>query len=84
MLLSIRDYLSEKGVCTLAELSQHFEVDPEAMKGMLAHWLRKGKLVEESSGCKQGCVSCAPEQLVVYRWLNSSQCDLIPVCFQSD
>ncbi|WOG30201.1 FeoC-like transcriptional regulator [Endozoicomonas sp. 8E] len=84
MLLLIRDFLSEKGICTLAELSQHFEVDPEAMKAMLSHWVRKGKVVEESSGCKQGCVSCGSEQLIVYRWLNSSQYDLIPVFIQSD
>ncbi|WP_422138064.1 FeoC-like transcriptional regulator [Endozoicomonas sp. ALC020] len=84
MLLSIRDFLSEKGICTLAELSQHFEVDPEAMQAMLSHWVRKGKVVEESSGCKQGCVSCGPEQLIVYRWLSSSHYDLIPVCVQSD
>ncbi|WP_051785947.1 FeoC-like transcriptional regulator [Endozoicomonas numazuensis] len=84
MLLPIRDFLSDKGVCTLAELCQHFAVDPEAMKGMLGHWVRKGKLVEEQSGCKQGCVSCAPEQLIVYRWMSSSPYDLIPVCNQSE
>ncbi|WP_252179770.1 FeoC-like transcriptional regulator [Endozoicomonas sp. 4G] len=83
-MLSIRDFLAEKGVCTLAEVSQHFQVDPEAMKGMLGHWVRKGKLVEERSGCKQGCVSCKPEQLIVYRWLNPDQYDLIPVCIHSE
>ncbi|WP_079254005.1 FeoC-like transcriptional regulator [Endozoicomonas arenosclerae] len=80
MLLAIRDYLRERGMCTLLEISQHFKVGPEAMQGMLQHWVRKGLLTEEQSGCQQGCVSCAPEQLVVYRWLQTEQGTLIPLC----
>lgn len=79
MLIALRDYLSSRGIVTLAELSQQFNVSPDAMRGMLSHWVRKGKLVCEQSGCSKGCVSCSPEQLEMYRWLETGA-NSIPLC----
>ena len=78
MLIALQEYLSGRGVCSLAEISQHFNTSPDAMRGMLAHWVRKGKLMKEASGCNKGCLSCSTEQLEIYRWQGSSH--QIPVC----
>ncbi|WP_299726536.1 FeoC-like transcriptional regulator [uncultured Endozoicomonas sp.] len=72
MLIAIRDYLKEQKVCSLADLSVKFKTTPEAMRGMLSHWLRKGQVICESpqcfTACKKGCVSCDPAELEIYRW----------------
>ena len=78
MLIEIRKFLSERGVCSLLELSKHFKTSPEAMRGMLAQWQRKGKVIKEYSGCQKGCSSCSPDQLELYRWQNSEL--RIPMC----
>ena len=78
MLIEIRELLRSRGICSLSELCQHFNSSPEAMRGMLAHWQRKGKVVKEHSGCNKGCASCSPDQLEVYRWQGSEL--TIPLC----
>ncbi|WP_330925672.1 FeoC-like transcriptional regulator [Candidatus Sororendozoicomonas aggregata] len=78
MLIAVQEYLSCQGVCSLTEISQHFNTSPDAMRGMLAHWIRKGKLMKEVSGCQKGCLSCSPEHLEIYRWQGSGR--HIPVC----
>ena len=78
MLIELQSYLAVRGVCSLAELSRHFGTSPDAMRGMLSHWMRKGRVTEEVAGCNKGCVSCPPEQLEMYRWQGSEQ--QIPVC----
>ena len=78
MLIAIRDHFKVYPVCTLAELSSAFRTSPDAMRGMLSHWLKKGRIVNERAGCgtachqgsnkKTGCTSCRPEELEIYRW----------------
>ncbi|WP_263078933.1 FeoC-like transcriptional regulator [Endozoicomonas sp. Mp262] len=79
MLIAIRDYISHRGACSLAEISMHFKTSPDAMRGMLSHWVRKGIITTENSGCGKGCVSCSPEQLELYRWCQNKN-QFIPVC----
>ena len=80
MLIEVKSYVSGRGACTLAELSTHFDTSPDALRGMLAHWVRKGKIVRENSGCSKGCMNCTPEQLEVYRWIETDSNARIPVC----
>ena len=86
MLIEIRDFLKTQNVCSLAEISAKFKTSPEAMRGMLSHWLRKGRLECEKPGCasacgsskSKGCASCDPADLEIYRWLDREQ--QIPLC----
>ena len=80
MLIEVKDYVSGRGICTLSEISKHFAVSPDALRGMLNHWVRKGKMVCEQSGCSKGCMSCKPEQLEIYRWTGADSAARIPVC----
>jgi len=66
----IRDYLRERGQASLADLALHFDSEPDAMRGMLDLWLRKGRvrsirLGQDCSGCTQ-CDAAANE---VYQWV---------------
>lgn len=71
MLIEIREYLQSRELASLHELSTHFKTSPDALRGMLWHWQRKGKVVREQSGCSKGCVSCSAEHLEIYRWQGS-------------
>ena len=57
MILSdIRDYLQYRGQSSLADIALHFDIEPEAVRGMLEIWVKKGKLHRRSatSSCGQG------------------------------
>ncbi|MBW1697406.1 MAG: FeoC-like transcriptional regulator [Deltaproteobacteria bacterium] len=72
MLLSdIKRYLAEHRQITLADLAVHFDTDPDAMRGMLEQFVRKGKLrklVHEGS-CGNCCGgSCNSAKVEIYHW----------------
>jgi len=71
MILSqIRDYLSHRGQATLAEMALHFDTDPEALRGMLRQWERKGRVERRSleADCGSRCNRCDPAMRELYVW----------------
>ena len=71
MILSeIRDYLKQRGRASLLDLALHFDADPDAVRGMLMHWLRKGKIQRHSASasCGTGCTQCDPAAVEIYVW----------------
>lgn len=70
MLIPLKNYLSERGPTSLADLAKYFNSSPDAIRGMLSHWIRKGRVCKETLGCNKGCASCPPEQTELYRWLS--------------
>ncbi|PJE80153.1 hypothetical protein CI610_00878 [invertebrate metagenome] len=80
MLIAISEYLSVRGLTSLADLSQHFDTSTDAMRDMLNHWVRKGRVIREISGCSKGCVSCAPERLELYRWIGAAKRQIPLAC----
>ncbi|MCP3871472.1 MAG: sugar metabolism transcriptional regulator [Gammaproteobacteria bacterium] len=76
MILSdIKHYLSKRGQATLADLSVHFSSDPDALRGMLAVWINKGKIrrVLASSSCGSSCNQCDPEATEIYEWIGDKR-----------
>ncbi len=71
MLIGIKDYFNRHGVVTLNDLAVHFQVAPDAMRGMLGHWLRKGKVRKHSACCTRsdGCGSCDAALSEWYEWV---------------
>ena len=70
MILSeIKTYLMQRGQSSLAEIASHFNTDPEAIRGMLEVWLRKGRVSrhQASSSCG-GCCKCDPAVMELYQW----------------
>lgn len=61
MLLDLKRELESRGPMTLLELSDCVGAAPEAVRGMLGHWIRKGRVRrrEMTAGCGGGCTSCA-------------------------
>ncbi|MCB1826836.1 MAG: FeoC-like transcriptional regulator [Coxiellaceae bacterium] len=70
MLLEVKDYIKQRKWVNLQDLSQHFQRDPETMREMVAHWLRKGvvRRVPKPSGCGVKCGACKPSSAEVYCW----------------
>lgn len=75
MILSqVRDYLKQRGQCTLSDIALHFDTDADAVRGMLDVWIRKGKVKKTSAteSCGTSCQSCDPAATEVYSWCETS------------
>ena len=71
ILTELKRYLSERRQATLVDLAHRFDVEPEALRGMLGHWIRKGKVRQHRApgACTKGCVKCDPKALEFYEWI---------------
>ena len=72
MILSeLRDYLREKKRITLNELVIHFDMDADALRGMLSKWISKGKVrpLPVNSACGTSCCKCDPMLTEFYEWI---------------
>lgn len=69
----VKRYLSERKYAPLNDIAVHFDMEPDAVRGMLDHWIRKGRVQRHqedpcrSDGC---CGGCHDEVKEVYEWLN--------------
>ncbi|VAW72807.1 hypothetical protein MNBD_GAMMA14-1043 [hydrothermal vent metagenome] len=71
MILSdIRHYLEARGQATLADIALHFDADPDAVRGMLEVWIRKGRLHRHraTAACGSSCHQCDPAATEIYVW----------------
>jgi hypothetical protein len=70
MLVELRNYIAERGRVSMRDLALHFQIEPDAIRGMLEHWVRKGKVVRDSAcpPCGSGCCSCASDLTEFYLW----------------
>jgi predicted ArsR family transcriptional regulator len=70
ILSQISSYLAERGQATLADIALHFDADPEAVRGMLDHWVRKGRVEQRKveAACGTSCQRCDPAAMVLYIW----------------
>ncbi|MCB2100706.1 MAG: FeoC-like transcriptional regulator [Rhodobacterales bacterium] len=71
ILAEVRQYVGDRHRVTLADLSNRFGVAPDALRGMLAVLVRKGRVrrLPRPASCGDGCCKCAPEALEVYEWI---------------
>jgi len=73
MILSeLREYLKQKKTVTLNELVIHFDMDADALRGMLSKWISKGKVRQLPVGpeCGTGCCKCDPTLTELYEWMD--------------
>jgi hypothetical protein len=73
MILSeLRDYLRVRQRVSLADLVNHFNIDADALRGMLDKWMAKGKLRKiAAAACGTGCCKCDPALTELYQWIES-------------
>ncbi|NOT12662.1 MAG: sugar metabolism transcriptional regulator [Methylococcaceae bacterium] len=74
MILSdLRSYLKQQRKVALADLAIHFNMDANALRGMLGKWMSKGhvrKLTRESA-CGTSCCQCDPAMTEIYEWIDN-------------
>jgi len=76
MILSeIKQYLSQRGSTTLTDISLHFDTEPNAMRGMLEQWIRKGKVSKHiaSESCSSSCNKCDIKNSEIYQWVETTK-----------
>ena len=72
MILSeLRDYLKQQHRLSLLEMANHFDTDADALRGMLAKWISKGKVKRIDMGAAYGtsCCKCDPAMTELYEWV---------------
>jgi len=73
ILTELKSYLVENKRVPLIDMAHHFDVAPDAIKGMLEHWIRKGKVRRlEGRKCDKGCCQASQSQLEIYEWVERS------------
>ena len=68
----IKRYLVQRKIAPLHDIAMHFDMEPDAIRGMIEHWLRKGKVRRhQETGCQSGgcCGGCGEHVKEVYEWL---------------
>jgi len=75
ILADIRDYLKQRGACTLSDIALHFDADADAVRGMLAVWIKKGKVEYRAAtaSCGSTCQSCDPATTELYVWVEKNE-----------
>lgn len=72
MILSdLRDYLRARKRIALKDLADRFNMDEDALRGMLGKWIRKGQVRQLPMGttCSPGCGKCDPAVVELYEWV---------------
>ncbi len=66
----LRDYLQTHRRAALSDMARHLGTDPDALRGMLAKWIAKGRVEKLPIGtlCGGGCCQCDPATIEIYEW----------------
>ena len=72
ILTHLKQYLRRHGHATLPTLARRFNMQPDAIRGMLEHWVHKGSVQKhEIRACCRGCSHCDAPGTEVYEWIAS-------------
>ena len=73
MILSdLKKYLQDNRRVALIDLVNPFDMDANAIRGMLGKWISKGKvrLLSTDSACGTSCCKCDPALTEIYEWVD--------------
>jgi putative ferrous iron transport protein C len=72
ILSDLRVYLRSQRRATLADMVVHFDMDADALRGMLDKWISKDKVRKQpsSASCGTSCCKCDPTLTEIYEWLD--------------
>jgi putative ferrous iron transport protein C len=70
-LLDIRNHMMQVKMASLASLCSLFKVEPDTLRCMLSHWIRKGKMRQCSKkpACGSKCFKCPTATIEIYEWI---------------
>lgn len=71
MLMQIKNILQTVKTTNLLDLTQKLNCEPDVVRDMLAHWMRKGRVrrCEQVAGCAVKCAKCNPLHAETYEWV---------------
>jgi hypothetical protein len=86
ILADIKQYLSARGSASLSDISLHFDTEPNAMRGMLEQWIRKGRVTKHVAGsaCNSSCNKCGTESAELYEWVGATGSRFKNIAIKSD
>ena len=70
MILSdLKTYLADRKRAPIDDMAHHFKSEPNALRGMLEHFIRKGQVrrLDSSMSCS-GCQKCDAPGLEIYEF----------------
>jgi putative ferrous iron transport protein C len=75
ILSDIKRYLQERGQASLQDIALHFDAEPEAVRGMLEQWVRKGRVERMmlTDNCGSSCSKCNPSGVEYYLWVDPNR-----------
>ncbi len=68
MLAAVKHYLQRQQIASVADVAEHLDADPDAVRGMLDYWVQRGTAGEVPGVCG-GCTQCDSATIQMYRWL---------------
>ena len=73
-LLEIKQYMIRVKVATLGHLCNVFRGDPETLRCMLRHWIRKGNIRQclKTPACGSKCFKCPAMDTEKYEWVDGN------------
>ena len=71
IMAEIKHYLAGHRILPLHDIALHFNMEADAMRGILDKWIQKGRLkkIAGTGGCRKGCCHCDPAAIETYQWL---------------
>jgi hypothetical protein len=71
MLAEIKQYMTQHGTVSLRDLALHLESEPEAVRGMLSHWIERGRVqpLPTPDRCAHCTGACDDACLELYKWV---------------
>ena len=72
-LMDIKQYMMRVKVATLANLCQLFNAEPDTLRCMLNHWIKKGKIKQciKKPACGSQCFKCPTTSTEMYEWIDT-------------
>ena len=66
----LKNLVKSRREISLVEAALHFDMDPDAMRGLLEFWVRKGRISRRSqkSDCAAGCACIYRPEQETYVW----------------
>ena len=79
ILAEVKRYLKTRKQATLADIALHCDAEPDAVRGMLEQWIRKGKVTRQLAGksCGTTCNQCTQATVEIYVWLDDGGSHLL-------
>lgn len=70
-LLELKQHLMKVRIASLSSISVYFNAEPDTLRQMLSHWVRKGSVRQcvKNPACGSSCGKCSPLLTEIYEWV---------------